>query len=124
MSRVRSRDTKPELLVRRSLSRLGVRYRLHRRDLPGKPDVYVGRLKLAVFVNGCFWHGHDCPRGKRPSSNTGFWNTKIDRNRQRDGEILRALSERGIESVTIWQCAMRECDVVTAQIAQQYRETV
>jgi DNA mismatch endonuclease (patch repair protein) len=124
MSRVRSRDTKPEQLIRRSLSRLGVRYRLHRRDLAGKPDVYVGRLKLALFVNGCFWHGHDCPRGKRPSSNSAFWNAKIDRNQQRDGENLRALSERGIECVTIWQCTLREFDAVAAQIAQRYRESV
>lgn len=123
MARVRSRDTAPEISVRRALSRLGVRYRLHRKDLPGKPDVYVGRLRLAIFVNGCFWHGHDCPRGKRPSSNTEFWNTKIERNRNRDAKVVTELAERGIESLTLWQCALRDCDAVATKVAERYRRT-
>jgi DNA mismatch endonuclease (patch repair protein) len=98
-----------------------VRYRLHRKDLPGKPDLYVGRLHLAIFVNGCFWHGHDCRRGKRPSTNAEFWNTKIERNRDRDTKVVRELAERGIESLTLWQCALRDCDVVAASVAERYR---
>lgn len=120
MARVRSRDTAPELFVRRALSRLGVRYRLHPKGLPGTPDVYVGRLRLAIFVNGCFWHGHECPRGKRPSTNTEFWNAKIERNRARDAQVVRELAEQGIESLTVWQCVMRECDAIAAAIALRY----
>ena len=123
MARVRSRDTAPEISVRRALSSLGVRYRLHPKDLPGKPDVYVGRLRLAIFVNGCFWHGHDCPRGKRPSSNTEFWNTKIERNRNRDAKVATELAERGIESLTLWQRALGDCDAVAANVAERYRRT-
>lgn len=121
MARVRSRDTAPEISVRRALASLGVRYRLHRKDLPGKPDVYIGRLRLAIFVNGCFWHGHNCLRGKRPSSNTEFWNTKIERNRNRDAKVVTELAERGIESLTLWQCALRDCDAVAAKVAERYR---
>ncbi len=123
MARIRSRDTAPELLVRRALSRLGVRYRLHRKDLPGKPDLYVGRLRLAIFVNGCFWHGHECARGKRPSSNVDFWNAKIERNRERDARVACELADRGIESLTMWQCALRRCDEIAAAVAKRYRRT-
>src|SRR5471030_507399 len=102
MARDHSRDTKPEILLRKALSARGVRYRLHRRDLPGKPDVYIGRLRLAVFVNGCFWHGHDCPRGKMPSSNVEFWQTKIEKNKARDEQTKAALDTLGIESLILW----------------------
>lgn len=121
MARVRSRDTEPEIRLRRSLWSCGVRYRLHRKDLPGKPDVYVSRLRLAIFVNGCFWHGHDCPRGKRPSTNAAFWNAKIDRNRERDARAKRDLIGRGIESLTLWECGLRACDEIAARIAERYR---
>jgi DNA mismatch endonuclease (patch repair protein) len=123
MARVRSRETAPELSVRRALSRLGIRYRLHRKDLPGKPDLYVSRLRLAIFVNGCFWHGHECPRGKRPSSNADFWNAKIERNRERDARVVCELADRGIESLTMWQCALRDCDEIAAAVAKRYRRT-
>jgi DNA mismatch endonuclease (patch repair protein) len=109
--------------VRRALSRLGVRYRLHRKDLPGKPDIFVGRLRLAIFINGCFWHGHDCTRGKRPATNEAFWNAKIERNRERDAKVVGQLAERGIESLTLWQCALRDCDTVAAAVAERYRRT-
>jgi DNA mismatch endonuclease (patch repair protein) len=109
--------------VRRALSQFGIRYRLHRKDLPGKPDVYIGRLRLAIFVNGCFWHGHDCRRGRRPSSNSGFWNAKIDGNIARDVRVARELAELGIESLTLWQCALRDCDMAAFKIAERYRST-
>ncbi len=121
MSRVRTRHTGPELRVRRALSHVGVRYRLHRRDLPGRPDVYVGRLRLAIFINGCFWHGHECPRGKRPSSNVDFWHTKIERNRARDAKVAHQLAESGIETLIVWQCALRDCEIVAATVAERYR---
>ena len=85
MRRVKGRDTTPEMIVRRTLTRLGARYRLHRRDLPGSPDVAMPGRKLALFVHGCFWHGHDCPRGSRvPKQNRDYWLAKVARNRARE----------------------------------------
>jgi DNA mismatch endonuclease Vsr len=80
MSAVKGMNTKPELEVRRALHGAGFRYRLHRRDLPGRPDIAIRRFKVAAFVHGCFWHGHGCPRGRRPTSNTEFWTQKLDGN--------------------------------------------
>src|ERR1700681_1021111 len=108
MSRVRSRNTKPELRVRKLLTERGVRYRLHRKDLPGRLDVYVPRLRLALFINGCFWHGHDCRRGRRPATNVEFWDSKISRNVERDAATRLALSERGIEAYVLWTCATHD----------------
>jgi DNA mismatch endonuclease (patch repair protein) len=121
MGRVRSKDTGPELTLRRSLTALGVRYRLHRRDLPGTPDVYISRLRLAVFVNGCFWHGHACPRGRGARTNAAFWDAKIDGNRARDQRVVAALRTVGVDAVTLWQCEMMTFDVVAAEIASRYR---
>lgn len=121
MSRVRSRNTKPELRVRKLLTERGVRYRLQRKDLPGRPDVYVPRLRLALFVNGCFWHGHDCPRGRKPSSNVEFWDTKISRNVERDAAVQRALAERGIEACVIWTCCASEFERIADDVALRYR---
>jgi len=104
MARVRSRDTKPELLLRRMLTVRGVRYRLHRKDLPGTPDIYVPRLRLAIFVHGCFWHGHDCVKARRPATNVGFWNVKLDRNMMRDAAAIQALADHGIASRVVWTC--------------------
>ena len=96
MARIRSKGSKIELLTRRTLSDLGVRYRLHRRDLPGTPDLVVGRLRLAIFVNGCWWHGHDCRNGDREArSNVDYWRRKIARNVARDVETRTALAEMG-----------------------------
>ncbi len=109
MRAVRSRDTSPELAVRRMLRDLGFSgYRLHRKELPGKPDVaFLGRRK-AVFIHGCFWHGHDCPRGRRkPSTNTGYWLPKIERNRQRDAACLAALAGLGWSMLVVWECELR-----------------
>ena len=124
MSRVRSSDTAPERLVRRLLSAQGVRYRLHVKKLPGTPALYIGRLRLAIFVNGCFWHGHDCPRGGRPKSNEGFWNVKLDRNRERDAKVLNELAKLRVGTLTLWQCAMRDYEKVVVRIAKRYRKTL
>jgi DNA mismatch endonuclease (patch repair protein) len=105
MSRIRSRDTKPEMIVRRLLHAAGYRYRLHTKDLPGKPDVVFKRRRKVVFVHGCFWHQHDredCLDGRRPKSNTSYWHAKLERNVERDQEHIRRLHELG------WQVEARQ----------------
>ncbi len=123
MSRVRTRDTAPELAFRRALYARGIRYRLHRRDLPGKPDIYVGRLRLAVFVNGCFWHGHDCRRGRLPATNGEVWTGKIARNCLRDANVVAQLGERGIEAMTVWPCDISRWDKIVDALARRYRRS-
>jgi len=109
MRRVKGRDTRPELTVRRLLTALGVRYRLHRKDLPGKPDIVMAGRRLAIFVHGCFWHGHDCARGARvPKANRDYWLGKVGRNRQRDGVSRAALEAAGWRVETIWECEMKD----------------
>jgi len=104
MGRVRGKNTEPEKRVRRLVHGMGFRYRLHRRDLPGTPDlVFTGRKKI-IFVHGCFWHQHDCPRGARPSSNTSFWNRKLDGNIQRDERNVSALKKDGWKVLVVWEC--------------------
>lgn len=106
MSRVRSKDTGPEWAVRRLIHRMGYRYRLHRRDLPGTPDlVFPGRRKV-VFVNGCFWHGHKCALGRMPKSRREFWVPKIDGNRRRDARKNAALRAMGWRALTVWECQL------------------
>lgn len=104
MSRVRNRDTAPEKIVRKALFAAGFRYRLHSKHLPGCPDIVLPRYRVAVFVHGCFWHGHHCPRGRRPASNTAFWSEKIDRNIARDQATLAAIKQAGWKAKVIWQC--------------------
>lgn len=106
MSRVGSKDTKPELLIRKGLHALGFRYRLHVKDLPGRPDLVFRRYRSVIFVNGCFWHGHSCPRCRMPSSNTEYWNQKIARNKERDALNRRLLLDAGWRVLTIWECAL------------------
>jgi len=112
MRRIRSRNTTPELLVRRALRQLGhVGYRLHRADLPGTPDVvFVGRKK-AIFVHGCFWHGHECAEGiRKPKSNEDYWLPKIRRNRERDSEHARVLEDGGWSVLVLWECGLSDTD--------------
>ena len=106
MSRVGSKDTKPELLVRKGLHALGFRYRLHVKELPGKPDLVFRRYGSVIFVNGCFWHGHTCPRSRMPSSNTEYWNQKVARNVERDAKNRLSLLDEGWRVLTIWECAL------------------
>lgn len=108
MRAVKSRDTRPELTVRRLLHKLGYRYRLHRTALPGKPDiVFPGRQKL-IFVHGCFWHGHSCPRGARhPINNADYWRAKIARNQARDASCIRKLRALGWKAVVVWECRVK-----------------
>ncbi|AOI44476.1 very short patch repair endonuclease [Burkholderia oklahomensis] len=119
MRAVRSRDTQPELAVRRLLRSLGFPgYRLHRPDLPGKPDIaFIGRRK-AIFIHGCFWHGHNCPRGNRiPVANADYWCRKIERNRQRDSKHLTELYSLGWLVLTIWECQLRDVAAISARLA-------
>lgn len=117
MRSVKSRDTKPEIVVRRLAHALGFRFRLHRHDLPGRPDlVFPGRRKL-IFVNGCFWHGHDCKRGARePKTNADYWRRKIQRNRERDAQALKDLAADDWRVLVIWECEMRDADGLRARL--------
>jgi len=108
MQAIKSKDTKPEWIVRRLLHAAGYRYRLHGKALPGKPDlVFAGRRKV-IFVHGCFWHGHDCARGARqPQANAEYWSAKIGRNRDRDVRHLAALRADGWKAHVVWECEIR-----------------
>lgn len=118
MRAVKSKNTTPELTVRRLIHRMGYRFRLHRKDLPGSPDLVFPSRRVAIFVHGCFWHGHDCPRGARsPKTNGEYWTAKIERNRQRDEEAIRALSDIGWRSCVIWECELREQEQLRSKIA-------
>lgn len=107
MSLIRARDTQPEMLVRRGLHGRGLRYRLHDGSLPGRPDIVLPSRRAVVQVNGCFWHGHDCPKGVTPGTNTAFWTDKIERNRARDRATTAALLDAGWRVLTVWECALR-----------------
>ena len=106
MAAVRSRDTLPELYVRKKLFAAGFRYRLHSRSLIGKPDIVLPRFRTAVFVHGCFWHSHSCSRGTRPKSNVEFWSAKIDGNVSRDKRSRAVLKSEGWVPIVIWQCQL------------------
>jgi DNA mismatch endonuclease (patch repair protein) len=107
MSRIGGRNTAPELAVRRLLHGLGYRFRLHRRELPGTPDVVFPSRRKAIFVNGCFWHAHGCKIGQPPKTKRRYWVPKLQRNRARDQQNLRDLRARGWRTMTVWQCQIR-----------------
>ena len=107
MSRIRGRDTKPEMLIRRGLHARGFRFRLHDRKLAGCPDIVLPGRKSVVLIHGCFWHGHDCPMFRLPSTRREFWLAKIEGNRTRDATACAALTASGWRRLTIWECALR-----------------
>ncbi|WP_299004214.1 DNA mismatch endonuclease Vsr [uncultured Caulobacter sp.] len=120
MARVRSKDTSPEKAVRRILTGLGARYRLHRKDLPGNPDIVMPGRKLAIFVHGCFWHGHDCARGSRvPKANRDYWLGKVARNKARDEKAQEALRADGWAVETVWECELKDEPILTARLARR-----
>lgn len=109
MSRVRSADTQPELQVRRLVWRLGYRYRLHDRRLPGTPDIVMHGPKKVIFVHGCFWHMHEgCPAAQIPKTRRQFWLAKLQRNRERDAEALAALKANGWQALVLWECELKD----------------
>lgn len=119
MRRVKGRDTGPELKVRRLLWDAGYRYRLQRKDLPGRPDIVLPGRRAAVFVHGCFWHGHDCARGARqPKANADYWIAKIARNVARDARVLAELAEVGWRPVVVWECELKDPAALEARLRE------
>lgn len=118
MRAVKGRDTKPEMLVRRTAHALGYRFRLHRKDLPGCPDLVFPSRKKVIFVHGCFWHGHDCARGARmPKTNADYWRAKIARNVARDQRVRSELAALGWKTLTIWECELRQAGGLVRTLA-------
>lgn len=107
MRAVGQKNTGPELRLRKMLHALGYRYRLHRKDLPGKPDIVFSAKCAVIFVHGCFWHGHGCRAGRVPSSNTGYWEPKIAENRVRDARNVQALEALGWRVLIVWECELK-----------------
>ena len=119
MRRIKGRDTTPELLVRRLAHAMGYRYRLHRKDLPGKPDLVFGPRRKVIFVHGCFWHQHkDCRAGRVPESNTGYWAPKLRRNVERDAVAQAALEARGWEVLKVWDCETRDESALSRRLSE------
>lgn len=114
MSRIRSKDTKPEMAVRSMLHALGYRFRLHRKDLPGRPDIVLPRHRKIVLVQGCFWHGHNCRLASSPKSNEGYWSAKISGNRARDARNREALELQGWKVLELWECEIRQPEQLRA----------
>ncbi len=107
MSKIKSKNTKPELLIRKLLYQKGYRYRLHKQNLPGKPDMVFGKLKKLIFINGCFWHGHKCGKNISPENNKLFWKNKIEKNKKRDNENFNKLKAMGWKCLIVWQCEIK-----------------
>ncbi len=117
MRAVKGKDTKPEMIVRRMAHALGYRYRLHRKDLPGSPDLVFAGRQAVIFVHGCFWHGHDCARGSRqPKTNAEYWRAKIARNAARDAAALKALEEQGWKTLVLWECDLKDRDALALRL--------
>lgn len=117
MAQVKSKDTRPEMTVRRLLHGLGYRYRLHRTDLPGRPDLTFPSRRKVVFVNGCFWHNHaNCAKVRVPSSNRTYWLAKLERNSNRDKRNLSLLERDGWTPMTIWECELHDLETVAKKV--------
>ena len=120
MSHIKGRNTKPELAVRSLLHRMGYRFRLHRADLPGKPDIVLSRYKTVIFVHGCFWHRHkDCRFAYTPKSRTDFWLNKLESNVIRDIQVKSDLEILGWRVITVWECELRDMDLLSRKIVAE-----
>ena len=108
MQNVKTKNTAPEIKLRSLLHKNGFRFRVNRKDLPGKPDIVLPKYRAVIFVHGCFWHGHDCPRGQRPQTNADFWNQKIDRNVIRDKSDVSLLESLGWRVLIVWECVIKK----------------
>lgn len=123
MAAVRSKNTRPELMVRRFLWSKGLRYRLHAASVPGTPDIVVRRIKVAIFVHGCFWHGHEgCSRGSLPKSRLEYWRPKVDANRSRDAAIAEQLNREGWHQIVVWECQLRTKQSAATSLPQLWNE--
>ncbi|MBJ9968284.1 very short patch repair endonuclease [Burkholderia seminalis] len=120
MAAVHNRDTAPERQVRAMLHAAGLRFRLHDRSLPGTPDIVLKKYATIIMVNGCFWHGHHCPRGKLPTTRTDFWLNKQTTNRRRDAEAIRQLRALGWRVLVIWECKIREKTELSRTLAKAF----
>jgi len=118
MGRIRSKDTHPEVVVRSILHGMGYRFRLHRRDLPGCPDIILPRHRKIVLVQGCFWHGHTCRLASKPKTNTEYWNSKIQLNKERDARNLAALLEKNWQVLELWECEIRQRYGIEARLRE------
>lgn len=124
MKNIRSKNTTPELIVRKFLYNKGYRYRLHDKKLPGKPDIVLRKFNTVIFINGCFWHGHkNCSEAKKPKSNSEFWKTKIVSNQQRDRENIESLSILGWRVLTIWECQLKK-DLIESTLSDIVNKVV
>ena len=108
MQNVKTKNTAPEIKLRSLLHKNGFRFRVNRKDLPGKPDIVLPKYRAVIFVHGCFWHGHDCPRGQRPQTNADFWNQKIDRNVIRDKSDVSLLESLDWRVLIVWECEIKK----------------
>jgi DNA mismatch endonuclease, patch repair protein len=126
MARIRSKDTSPEMAVRQLVHAMGYRFRLHRKDLPGKPDLVFPRWRAVIFVHGCFWHQHGaekCLDGRKPKSNTGYWSAKLDRNVARDAAAQQSLTDAGWTVLTVWECEVRNLGQLRERINDFLRDS-
>lgn len=119
MRAIRSVDTKPELRVRKALFAAGFRYRLHKAELPGKPDVVFRKYRTVIFVHGCFWHGHGCKYFKLPKSRPDFWHSKIETNQARDQAVIARLNQLGWHVILVWECATRHSGIGLPEIVHR-----
>lgn len=117
MQAVKSKNTGPEMKVRRLLHAMGYRFRLHRKDLPGKPDIVLPKHRKAIFVHGCFWHSHGCPKGQPPKSRFDYWLPKLERNAMRDREKIEQLEKLGWRVLVVWQCEIKDTDVLAKRLS-------
>lgn len=126
MSKVRGKNTRPEEIVRSLLHRMGFRFRLHRKYLPGTPDIILPKYRTVIFVHGCFWHRHPgCKKASTPQTNTSFWKKKLARNVERDAEIARELTQNGWRVLVVWECELKNTEALSARLLRELtqRET-
>jgi DNA mismatch endonuclease (patch repair protein) len=120
MSRIRSKNTTPELYVRRALTSQGLRYRLHANNLPGKPDIVMTKIKTAIFVNGCFWHQHpNCSRSTSPRTNKAYWQPKLQKNIERQDRAFRELKKDNWNIVTVWECETKDQNLLNGKLRKE-----
>ena len=123
MRRIRSKGMLPELAVRSMVHRMGFRFRLHRKDLPGKPDLVFASRRKVIFVHGCFWHAHDCNIAHKPKSNAGYWGPKLTRNQMRDTKNIEALTAAGWKTLVIWECETKDAPSAKKRLTRFLRDS-